>query len=79
LVYLVTGRMETQRQITTSSLKSAGVLFDKLLMNKVGRTPEEQLQSKKDNVAPIADKVVKAFDDNPQAKELYKGFGIPVG
>ena len=77
LIYVVTGRMESQRQITTSSLKAAGVLFDKLLMNDVGPSKEEQIQSKKENVEPIASQVVMAFEDNPEAKKMYNNLGIP--
>ena len=77
LIYVVTGRMESQRQITTSSLKAAGVLFDKLLMNNVGPSKKEQIQSKRNNVKPIASQVLMAFEDNPEAKKMYKNLGIP--
>lgn len=77
MIYVVTGRMESQRQATTSSLKAAGVLFDKLLMNDIGPSKEEQIQSKKDHVEPIASLVVMAFDDNEDVKKMYKNLGIP--
>lgn len=77
MIYLVTGRMESQREITTSSLKAAGVLFDKLLMNDVGPSKEEQIQSKKNHVEPIASQVVMVFEDNPESKKMYKNLGIP--
>lgn len=76
MIYVVTGRMERQRQITTSSLKAAGVLFDKLLMNNVGPSKKEQIQSKKENVESIASQVLMAFEDNPEAKKMYKNLGI---
>jgi len=76
LIYVVTGRMESERERTTSSLIAAGVLFDKLFMNNVGPSKEEQIQSKKNNVEPIASQVVMLFEDNLEAKKMYKNLGI---
>ncbi len=73
---MVTGRIESERESTTSSLIAAGVLFDKLLMNNVGPSKEEQIQSKKNNVQPIASQVVMVFEDNLEAKKMYKNLGI---
>lgn len=68
--------MENQRQNTTSSLKSAGVLFDKLFMNNIGSSPDQQLEFKKSTVTKFANQVVMAFDDNPKVKKIYANLGI---
>ena len=68
--------MINQRQNTTSSLQSAGVLFDELFMNDIGSSPEQQLEFKKFTVAKFADRVAMAFDDNPKAKKIYADLGV---
>lgn len=76
LIYVVTGRMESQRQNTTNSLKAAGVLFDKLFMNDIGSTPGQQLEFKQKTVSKFASSVIQVFDDNPKVRKIYKDLGI---
>lgn len=76
LIYIVTGRMESQRQNTTNSLNDAGVLFDRLFMNDIGSTPEQQLEFKQKTVSKFASSVIQAFDDNPKVRKIYQDLGI---
>lgn len=76
LIYIVTGRMESQRQNTTNSLNDAGVLFDKLFMNDIGSTPEQQFEFKQKTVSQFASSVIEAFDDNPKVRKIYQDLGI---
>ena len=68
--------MESQRQNTTKSLNDAGVLFDKLFMNDIGSTPEQQLEFKQKTVSKFASSVIQAFDDNPKVRKIYQDLGI---
>ena len=76
LIYIVTGRMESQRQKTTNSLNDAGVFFDRLFMNDIGSTPEQQLEFKQKTVSKFAGNVIQAFDDNPKVRKIYQDLGI---
>ena len=49
--------------------------FDRLLMNKVGSTHEDGLQSKKENVDSLAG-VVLAIDNDADVRALYESMGI---
>jgi len=74
-IAIVTARQEDRRMSTTMALANADVTFDRLLMNKVGPTHEDGLQSKKENVDSLTD-VVLAIDNDADVRALYKSMGI---
>lgn len=76
LIYIVTGRMASDRSKTEQALNNAGVLFDKLFMNDIGSTPEQQLEFKQKTVSKFAGNVIQAFDDNPKVRKIYQDLGI---
>jgi hypothetical protein len=79
-VYLITGRPEVERVKTIATLKKYGVRFLKLLMNRLGNTPELMYQSKHNNAVQVmgVTTVTAAYDDNPRAQLIYRKLGIPV-
>jgi ribonucleotide monophosphatase NagD (HAD superfamily) len=74
-IAIVTARGESRRMSTTLALSNADVAYDRLLMNKVGPTHEDGLQSKKDNVNTLTD-VVLAIDNDADVRSLYESMGI---
>jgi hypothetical protein len=74
-IAIVTARQENRRMSTTLALSNADVSYDRLLMNKVGPTHEDGLQSKKENVDSLTD-VVLAIDNDADVRALYESMGI---
>ena len=74
-IAIVTARQEDRRMSTTLALSNADVEYDRLLMNKVGPTHEDGLQSKKENVDSLSD-VVLAIDNDADVRALYESMGI---
>jgi len=74
-IAIVTARQEDRRMSTTMALSNADVNYDRLLMNKVGPTHEDGLQSKKENVDSLTD-VVLAIDNDADVRALYESMGI---
>ena len=74
-IAIVTARQEDRRMSTTLALSNADIDYDRLLMNKVGPTREDGLQSKKENVDSLSD-VVLAIDNDPDVRALYESMGI---
>ena len=74
-IAIVTARQEDRRMSTTLALSNADIEYDRLLMNKVGPTHEDGLQSKKENVDSLSD-VVLAIDNDPDVRALYESMGI---
>ena len=74
-IAIVTARQEDRRMSTTLALSNADIEYDHLLMNKVGPTREDGLQSKKENVDSLSD-VVLAIDNDPDVRALYESIGI---
>ena len=60
---------------TTLALSNADVEYERLLMNKVGPTREDGLQSKRENVDSLSD-VVLAIDNDADVRALYESMGI---
>ena len=74
-IAIVTARQEDRRMSTTLALSNADIEYDRLLMNKVGPTRENGLQSKKENVDSLTD-VVLAIDNDADVRALYESMGI---
>ena len=74
-IAIVTARQEDRRMSTTLALSNADIEYDRLLMNKVGPTREDGLQSKKENVDSLSD-VVLAIDNDADVRALYESMGI---
>lgn len=75
-IYMITGRPESSRSETVKSLKKAGLKYNRLMMNNIGGSPKDQLESKRKHAQSIKDKIVLAIDDNPKARNVYKNLGI---
>ena len=74
-IAIVTARQEDRRMSTTLALANADVEYERLLMNKVGPTREDGLQSKRENVDSLSD-VVLAIDNDADVRALYESMGI---
>ena len=74
-IAIVTARQENRRRATTLALSNADVSYERLLMNKVGPTHENGLQSKRENVDSLSD-VVLAIDNDADVRALYESMGI---
>lgn len=74
-IAIVTARQENRRMATTLALSNADVEYERLLMNKVGPTREDGLQSKRENVDSLSD-VVLAIDNDADVRALYESMGI---
>jgi len=73
---MITGRPESNRSETVKSLKKAGLKYNRLMMNNIGGSPKDQLESKRKHAQSIKDKIILAIDDNPKARNVYKKLGI---
>lgn len=74
-VVLITARPESKRDSTVAALKKAGVSYDRLMMNNVGPSHRDGLESKKKNISSLS-QVVLAIDNDRDVRELYAGLGI---
>ena len=75
-IYIITGRPESDRKDTEETLKKSGLKYNRLMMNNVGGSPKDQLESKRKHAESIKDKVLLAIDDNPKARNVYRKLGI---
>lgn len=74
-VVLITARPESKRDSTVAALKKAGVSYDRLMMNSVGPSHRDGLESKKKNMSSLG-QVVLAIDNDRDVRELYASLGI---
>ena len=74
-VVLITARPEAKRDSTVSALRKAGVSYDRLMMNNVGPSHRDGLESKKKNISSIG-KVVLAIDNDADVRSLYSSLGV---
>ena len=75
-IYIITGRPESDRKDTEEALKKSGVKYNRLMMNNIGGSPKDQIESKKRHAESIKDNVLLAIDDNPKARKVYSDLGI---
>jgi ribonucleotide monophosphatase NagD (HAD superfamily) len=77
-IIVVTARPENSRKSTAAALRKAGVPYDSLKMNNIGRTHAEGLQSKLANAKSITgqQKVVYAIDNDADARAVYAQLNI---
>jgi len=76
VVYIVTARPESARASTTAALKRAGIKYNRLLMNSVGRSHAEGLESKRRHAKQLKGKVSVAVDNDADARRVYEEVGI---
>jgi len=74
-VVLITARPEAKRDSTASALRKAGVSYDRLMMNNVGPSHRDGLESKKKNISSLG-RVVLAIDNDADVRSLYSRLGI---
>lgn len=74
-IVLITARPESKRDSTVAALRKAGVPYDRLMMNNVGPSHRDGLESKRKNISSIG-RVVLAIDNDTDVRSLYTGLGI---
>lgn len=75
-VYIVTARPESARATTTAALRRAGIKYNRLLMNSVGRTHADGLESKRQHGQDLKGSVSLAVDNDADARRAYESVGI---
>lgn len=76
-ILLVTSRSGIAQDETIQWLKDAGVNYDNIVMRGAGdNRPAHQFKS--EILAPVADKILCAFDDNPDNVKALRELGITV-
>lgn len=73
-VYIVTARQESRRYETARALKRAGVKYNRLLMNSVGPSHKDGLESKRRHAQQINAK--DAIENDADARRIYESLGI---
>ena len=74
-IVLITARPEAKRDSTVSALRKAGVSYDRLMMNNVGPSHRDGLESKKKNISSLG-RVVLAIDNDADVRSLYSSLGV---
>jgi len=75
-VYIVTARPESARASTVEALRRAGIQYNRLLMNSIGRSHAEGLESKRRHAKDLKSKVSLAVDNDADARRVYESEGI---
>ena len=75
-VYIVTARPEAARESTVRALKNAGIQYNRLLMNSVGRSHADGLESKRRHGRELKSRVTLAVDTDADARAIYESVGI---
>jgi hypothetical protein len=75
-VYIVTARPEAARASTVEALRRAGIQYNRLLMNSIGRSHAEGLESKRRHAKDLKSKVSLAVDNDADARRVYESEGI---
>ena len=75
-VYIVTARPESARAVTERALRRAGVQYNRLLMNNVGRSHADGLESKRKHGQSLKGSVSFAVDNDADARQAYESVGI---
>lgn len=75
-VYIVTARPEAARASTVRALRNAGVQYNRLLMNNVGRSHADGLESKRRHGTELKSRVTMAVDNDADARRVYQSVGI---
>lgn len=74
-IVLITARGEARRAATVARLRRLNVPYDQLLMNNVGATHQDGLESKHDNIEDLPN-VVLAIDNDADVRRLYTQMGV---
>lgn len=75
-VYIVTARQESRRKETERSLRQAGVQYNRLLMNSIGPTHKDGLESKRRHARRLKGSVNNAIENDADARRIYEQEGI---
>lgn len=75
-VYIVTARQESRRKETVRSLRQAGIKYNRLLMNSIGPTHKDGLESKRRHARRLKDSVNNAIENDADARRIYEQEGI---
>lgn len=76
IVYIVTARQENRRQSTIDALRRAGIQYNRLLMNSVGPSHRDGLESKRRHAESLKGRVSLAVDNDADARRVYESVGI---
>jgi len=74
-VYIVTARPESRRADTVRSLRDAGIKYNRLLMNSVGPTHKDGVESKRRHAKDLSG-VTEAIDNDADVRRMYQQEGI---
>ena len=74
-IVLVTARSEARRSETQAKLRTSGVNYTRLLMNKVGPSHEDGLRSKIANAKTLSD-VQLVIENDADARSAYADAGF---
>ena len=74
-VYIVTARPESRRADTVKALRDAGVKYNRLLMNSVGPTHKDGVESKRRHARSLSG-VTQAIDNDADVRRMYEQEGI---
>jgi ribonucleotide monophosphatase NagD (HAD superfamily) len=74
-VYVITARPESRRAETVAALRSAGVHYNRLLMNSVGPTHKDGIESKRRHARSLSG-VTEAIDNDAGVRRMYESLGL---
>lgn len=74
-VYVITARPESRRAETAAALRSAGVHYNRLLMNSVGPTHKDGVESKRRHARSLSG-VTEAIDNDAGVRRMYQELGL---
>lgn len=75
-VYIVTARSESRRKETVKILRQSGVKYNRLLMNSIGPTHKDGLESKRRHARMLRSSVTNAIENDADARRIYEQEGI---
>jgi hypothetical protein len=75
IVYVITARPESRRPETVTALKNAGVHYNRLLMNSVGPSHKDGLESKRRHAKSLSG-ITEAIDNDADVRRMYESLGL---
>ena len=74
-IVIITARPASRRAETVASLRRAGVPYSRLMMNDIGPTHQDGLESKRKNINSLSG-VVLAIDNDADVRAIYSKAGV---